>query len=255
MAAAPSRLIFYDLVGHHGGPFYSPNTWKTRLSLLAKGVEFDEREVTYLELREMAPRIGVERPAVPLLEFPDGTFLSDSWAIAEWLDKTYPDQPSLFLPDAPTPVQLDSPEMTLAKNYALLFSGGFGDSDSMWSTFYELSAQGICDSMTDPMQKEYFTSDYKQGFKDAWKWLQSRDRVLPLNPVLAKTPFLSGHQPGFVDFIAYGRYHMMRSACPADCKAVWFRPDEIPHVGAWIERIGKRWEKELEGAMARLPPM
>lgn len=170
--------------------------------------------------------------------------------------------------------------MTLAKNYALLFSGGectslhclsmqgparvadtdmlalvlnrragFGDSDSMWSTFYELSAQGICDSMTDPAQKEYFTSDYKQGFKDAWKWLQSRDRgapssqlqssaravescisdlikpvteallkhakasVLPLNPVLAKTPFLSGHQPGFVDFIAYGRCASLFRAC------------------------------------------
>lgn len=67
--AAQKKIIFYDLVAEHGGPYFSPNTLKTRFSLLHKGVDFDEREVTFMELREMGPKMGLERaisaPAAP----------------------------------------------------------------------------------------------------------------------------------------------------------------------------------------------
>lgn len=59
--AQQQRIIFYDLVAEHGGPFFSPNTLKTRFSLLHKGVDFEEREVTFMELREMGPKMGLER--------------------------------------------------------------------------------------------------------------------------------------------------------------------------------------------------
>lgn len=57
-----SPIIFYDLVTRAGGAIWSPNTWKTRLSLLHKGVDFETRELTITELRGMASRWGVKRP-------------------------------------------------------------------------------------------------------------------------------------------------------------------------------------------------
>ncbi|KAJ8295794.1 Beta-etherase [Rhodotorula toruloides] len=267
--AQQQRIIFYDLVAEHGGPFFSPNTLKTRFSLLHKGVDFEEREVTFMELREMGPKMGLERAIIPCIELPDGSFIYDSWNIAEWLEKEYPDKPSLFLPDSPTPLKAGAPELTVAKNFALVFSEGFGSSDAQWSTFFEISAQGIYDLMpgteeTNP-NKAYFRSDYKLGMKGAWEWLQSLDRetlishaqasLIPLDKILSKTPFLSGNNPGFADYVAFGRYYMMRCACPKECKTVWLRPETLPHVAEWVERLDKRWEKEMTDATKRLPPL
>lgn len=54
-------VIFYDLVSHPGSALWSPNTWKTRLSLLHKGVPFVTREVTFTQLRAKAKDWGVPR--------------------------------------------------------------------------------------------------------------------------------------------------------------------------------------------------
>jgi hypothetical protein len=83
--------------------------------------------------------------------------------------------------------------------------------------------------------KAYFRSDFKLGKKNAWAWLQSLDRgkqpflpdagidlglilaladtlishaqasLIPINKILSKTPYLSGHNPGFADYVAFGR--------------------------------------------------
>lgn len=93
-----------------------------------------------------------------------------------WLEEQYPTQPSLFLPSSATPVDPNSPESIMAKNYAILFGEGLGSSDSQWSTFFELAAEGIVASMKDPKEQEYFTSDAKLGIKDGWKWITSLDK-------------------------------------------------------------------------------
>ncbi|BGP14343.1 hypothetical protein JCM10213_004470 [Rhodosporidiobolus nylandii] len=264
------KPIFYDLVGVHGGPFFSPNTWKVRLSLLHKGIDFEERELTYLELKEFGPKMGVERPMIPFLELPDGKFIWDSWKIAEWLDENYPDKPSLFLPDAPTPVKPNEAGYKLAKTFARTINVGYGDSDSQWSTFFELSAEGIAGLMPDlesgvqNPNRLYFTSDAKLGGKDAYKKLLALETeplvkhatscLLPLEAVLGTSPFLTGEHPGFADYIVYGRYHMMRAACPAISSRVW-KAAHLPHVAAWLQRTEKRWEEQLKGAMARLPAL
>ncbi|GAA5887244.1 hypothetical protein JCM6882_002461 [Rhodosporidiobolus microsporus] len=264
------KLIFYDLVGVHGGPFYSPNTWKTRLSLLHKEVEFEEREVTYMELKEFAGRFGGQKPITPFIELANGELIWDSWRIAEWLEEKYPNKPSLFLPDAATPLNSADPALKLAKNYAVLVNKGYGDSDSQWSPFFELSAEGIAGLMPDESPGEpnqtrlYYQSDAKLGMKDAWKTLMSLDKnamtgqakasVTPLEGVLADSPFLTGQHPGFADYVVYGRYHMMRSACPSIAQAVW-RDAGVPNVGKWIDRIEGKWAEQLKAAFARLPPI
>lgn len=63
LAKMPDKIIFYDLVPSKGSKlFYSPNTMKTRLSLLHKGVPFETRAVTYIDtLGELKQRTGFER--------------------------------------------------------------------------------------------------------------------------------------------------------------------------------------------------
>ncbi|POY72463.1 hypothetical protein BMF94_4289 [Rhodotorula taiwanensis] len=266
-AMAAEKVIFYDLVSTHEGPHPAaipPNTWKGRLALLHKGVDFELKYLTFTELRAMAPKLGVERPVIPFIEFPDGKVISDSWNIAEWAEKEYPDKPSLWLPDAPAPVKEDDPTLKLAKNYAQTFAEGF----AAWVPTFELSAVGIDALMpgtpeTNP-DKEYFRSDYKQRSKGAWQRLTSLDRdvvreraktaLSPLEKVLAKSPFLCGDNSGFVDYVVYSRYAMMRSACPDECKSLW-HGETTPNLSKWIERIETKFEAGLEEAFKRLPPM
>lgn len=97
------RIILYDLVPDHQGPYFSPNTWKARLALLHYNLDFDVRDLTYSQLKQYANRQGRDRAistlqsafptsreltwsprfAVPFIELPDGQLITDSWHIAE----------------------------------------------------------------------------------------------------------------------------------------------------------------------------
>src|SRR5689334_3609237 len=80
--------------------YFSPTAWKTRLGLLRKGVKFETIPIIFLDLRgELAIRSGQPNITVPATELSDGTFIYDSFRIAEWLEDTYPDAPSLFTGD------------------------------------------------------------------------------------------------------------------------------------------------------------
>lgn len=48
----------------------------------------------------------------------------DSYKIAEYLERTYPDQPSLYLPGRTGVVDPDSAEAKMAKAYLALFAAG-----------------------------------------------------------------------------------------------------------------------------------
>ncbi|CEQ41920.1 SPOSA6832_03682 [Sporobolomyces salmonicolor] len=308
-----SPITLYDLVPQPGGTFMTPNPPKARFSLLHKGVAFETREVTWMGLKALGKRMGVERPTgvhslppfflsflrltlfAPGCQFPPSSFQTGpfflirgrspseqldaqtrTWrhlrcASSRWLEANYPDAPSLFLPDVPTPIDPASPALRFAKNAALLFSEGFGSSDAQWSTFFELSAPGMAALMEEGSETDkephlqdwnYFVSDAKLGMKDGYKTLTSLDKkalaahakasLLPLEAVLKRTPFLAGEHPGFIDYVAIGRYFMMRSADPALCRAIW-RRGEIPEVEKWIERIQGKWAAELKDLLERLP--
>lgn len=60
------KVLFYDLLAGEKGRYLSPNTWKIRLALLHKQVDFETRDVTIKQLRtELAPEMGVERALGP----------------------------------------------------------------------------------------------------------------------------------------------------------------------------------------------
>ncbi|PIL22626.1 hypothetical protein GSI_15317 [Ganoderma sinense ZZ0214-1] len=104
-------ILFYDIPSHVRGCVWSPNTWKTRYSLNYKGLPYTTVWVEYPDIAPLSKKIG----AAPTDKAPDGTpqytlpaiydpntktTVSDSAVIARYLDKTYPDKPTLIPPEA-----------------------------------------------------------------------------------------------------------------------------------------------------------
>src|SRR5690348_10717265 len=82
-----ARLILYELGGANGQR-YSQFSWRTRMALAHKGLEF---ETVPVRVGDKAAIAFSEQDKVPILR--DGEqIVSDSWKIAEYLESAYPDR-------------------------------------------------------------------------------------------------------------------------------------------------------------------
>ncbi|OCH85523.1 hypothetical protein OBBRIDRAFT_300600 [Obba rivulosa] len=90
---------------------WSPNTWKTRLTLNYKGLPYKTTWVEYPDIESTCKEIGAEptgfgllkegKPyySLPIIHDPNtGVTVSDSIRIARYLDKTYPGTPAVIPP-------------------------------------------------------------------------------------------------------------------------------------------------------------
>ncbi|KAI1149517.1 putative glutathione S-transferase [Nemania diffusa] len=98
---ASSKIVLFDLPSREPNHAWSLNTWKTRLALNYKGLDY---ETEWLEYPDIKPRLLPHFPdnkdfTVPTVKLPDGTYIMDSWVIAQELEKRYP-SPSLHLDEA-----------------------------------------------------------------------------------------------------------------------------------------------------------
>ncbi|KAI6031321.1 hypothetical protein BKA83DRAFT_4198617 [Pisolithus microcarpus] len=98
-------LILYDISSKLEGNYWSPSTAKPRFVLGYKGLPF---RIEWVEYPDIAPRMkaigarqnklldGREMYTLPVLDDPNtGALITDSWEIAEYLEKTYPEK-SIF---------------------------------------------------------------------------------------------------------------------------------------------------------------
>ena len=83
--------ILYDLCAADDQRF-SPFCWRTKLALGHKGLTFSTEPVRFTEKHKIA---FTQQDKVPVLD-DGGTIVFDSWSIAEYLEETYPEAPSLF---------------------------------------------------------------------------------------------------------------------------------------------------------------
>ncbi|GAA5842815.1 hypothetical protein JCM3766R1_007171 [Sporobolomyces carnicolor] len=282
----PSLPILYVLVGHHGGPQFSPTVFKALLCLYHKQVKFEIKELVWTELRAKRDAWQTDRPTLPTLELENGELLRDSDKIAEWLDENHRETPSLFVPDVPAS-QVSPESLRLARNYYKYINSTFGSPallDTPFSPFFSSIANGILglikedkaslpstkrcnESASDSrlrsaQDREYFTSDTKLGVQDGWNKLQKLDReqsirqaktfVKPLESLLKSTKFLNGDKPGIVDYTLYGRYAFQRVADPSAAKQIW-KADDTPTVVKWIESIEDLYEQEMKDQKSRWP--
>lgn len=80
--------------------FRSSTSFRVRAALNLKGIAYDYQSYHLRKGEQRSDAMLKLNPQglVPALELPDGTVLSQSMAIMEWLDETYPEVP--LLPDS-----------------------------------------------------------------------------------------------------------------------------------------------------------
>ncbi|KAH7342044.1 hypothetical protein B0J17DRAFT_704531 [Rhizoctonia solani] len=111
-ATKENPVIFYDLLSEHGP--WSPNTYKTRLTLNYKRIPYRVEYVSFPDVTRKSEELGVKptnpdgeiKYTLPMIAdpslVPNGkpTYVADSFNIAIYLDKTYPAPkfPAVFPP-------------------------------------------------------------------------------------------------------------------------------------------------------------
>jgi glutathione S-transferase len=85
-------IVMHDLAGADPELRFSPYCWRTRMALAHKGLSAETIPWRFTE-KDVIAFSGQGR--VPVIRDGDRV-VSDSWAIAEYLEDTYPDRPSLF---------------------------------------------------------------------------------------------------------------------------------------------------------------
>src|SRR6195256_5811649 len=85
-------IKLFELVGTDEARPFSPYCWRTRMALAHKGLSAQSIPWRFTEKDAIAAHNSEK---VPVL-IDDETAVVDSWAIANYLEDSYPDRPSLF---------------------------------------------------------------------------------------------------------------------------------------------------------------
>lgn len=191
-------ITLYELVGRDDMRF-SPYCWRTRFALAHKGLDFDTVPVRFADKQPIAFS-GQQR--VPVLRDGDRT-VSDSWAIACYLDEAYPDRPPLFASRA---------ERAMAR-----LINSWADHE-VNPKFILLVVRDVYENI-DPRDREYFLETREKRFGATLDALHAardgrlpaaRASLAPVRAVLADQPFIAGDEPGYADYILMGSCQWIR---------------------------------------------
>ena len=228
---AVARKLF-ELCGTETERVFSPYCWRTRMALAHKDLQAETIPWRFTEKDAIAPH---QSDKVPV--FIDGeTSVADSWAIANYLEDTYPDRPSLF-----------GGEGGRAMGRMLNW---WGDTVVLMGVF-PMIASDIHGHLR-PVDQTYFrkTREARLG-KTLEEAAANRDEAVEgfraaLNPMrltLKTQPYLGGASPNYADYIMFGTFQWARATSP-------FRLlKEDDPVYAWREKL-----LDAFGGMARKSP-
>jgi len=196
-----NKLRLYELAlldGRSASPF----VWRIRYALAHKGIAY---ETVYLGFTEIPTIFGGKFKTVPILEHGE-TVLNESWDIAEYLDRAFPDKPLLF--------------NTPAEHSLVRFMDTWFMNEVMRKMF-RVYIKDVHDAAR-PQDQPYFRESREKNMKG--KTLESftadraahlpaiRTALAPLRLHLLKYPFLGGSTPNFADYIALGGFYWAASA-------------------------------------------
>lgn len=223
----------YDLVGEDPTCRFSPFCWRSRLALAHKGLDVETVPWRFTE----TDRLGFSgQGKVPVL-VDGGHAVSDSWAIACWLEERYPDRPSLFGGEGGRAVSL--------------FINGWADG----VLHPQVSRMVVGDilPLLAPAHRGYFRESREKRFgmplervsADRAERVQTfrREVLHPLRATLGQQPWLGGDAPRYADYIVFGAFQWARV-----CSAFELLEDGDP-VAEWRDRV-----LDLHGGLARATP-
>lgn len=223
------RIRMWDLAGAEDDRRFSPYCWRVRMALAHKGLEVETLPWRFTETGALA---FSGQGLVPVIM--DGKReVHDSWAIAEYLDATYPAAPTLF-------------DGEQAKALAFFIKH--------WcerTVHLPMLRVVILDLYAHLHEKDkaYFRASREKRFgmrledfaADGTAAIAALRGVLdPARNLLVRHPFICGAAPAFADYMLFGAFQWARAVSPIRL----LEPDDPMY--AWRERM-----LDLFGSMAR----
>jgi glutathione S-transferase len=185
-------IILYDLSGADPDLRFSPYCWRTRFALAHKGLPVETVPWRFTDGAEIAfsgqGKVPVIRDA--------GKVVSDSWAIADYLEE-----------QAPTPTLFGGPT---GRAHAL-FLNSWADA-VLVGGIARFIVRDLMD-IIDPKDRDYFRSSREARFGTTLEAVQAgredrvaafRDLLLPIRLVLRKQQWFGGAAPSYADHIVAG---------------------------------------------------
>lgn len=204
----------------------SPFCWRAKLALKHKGLAWRDEPMGFSEKQKIA---FADSTTVPVIH--DGTsVVKDSWAIAEHLERAYPDKP--LFPDDP------------GHAYAR-FVNGWADT-AVHPLIFPIIVGDLVgkvrpqdrDYMVESRGKRLGTTDFIGFQKNAHEKggvTAFRAALEPARRMLKDQKFLSGEAPAYPDYVLHGSLLWPRTISP---DLVLLDRDDPVH--AWHERMIER---------------
>ena len=215
-----SAITLYDLAGADPSLRFSPFCWRTRLALAHKGLPVETIAWRFTN-KDAIAFSGQGR--VPVLVDGDRTVF-DSWTIAEYLDQTYGDRPSLLG---------DEPVAALTR---------FVNAWTNTVIHPALAPLVLVDiyACIDDGDKAYFRSSRENVFGRTLEEVSAnrdtdvvafRRTLEPLRATLQAQSFIAGATPAYADYIVFGAFQWAR------CVSSFRLLEENDPVAAWRQRM------------------
>ena len=221
----------YELAGAAPARRFSPYCWRIRMALAHKGLE---AECVPWRFTEGAALAFSGQDKVPVL-VDGGRVVSDSWAIASYLEAAYPERPALFAGGDPRPARFLAAWADTVLNAGLV----------------RLIVSDI-PRWLEPAQAAYFRQSREARLGMSLEALTEgrearlpafRASLAPLRLVLREQPFLGGARPDYGDYAVFGSLQWARCV-----SALGLFEAGDPILG-WRERM-----LDLFGGLARDVP-
>jgi glutathione S-transferase len=213
-------LKLFELVGTDATRPFSPFCWRTRMALAHKGLGAESIPWRFTEKAAIS---AYQSEKVPVL-LDGGKAVVDSWVIANYLEDSYPDRPSLFGGEG---------GRALAR-----MLNWWGDIAVIGGMF-PLIVADIVEHLR-PADKIYFRQSREARFgKPLEQVMASRDANVesfrkgldPMRLTLKTQPFLGGAVPNYADYIVFGGFQWARAVS----SFALLKPDDP--VYAWRETL------------------
>ena len=229
--AKDNKITLYDLALREGQTI-SPFVWATKYAIAHKGFEIDLVPGGFTGIME---RTGGRTERLPAI-VDDSKWVLDSWLIAEYLDETYPDRPTL----------IGSKQVEIATK----FIEGW-----LWSTVLREWMPNIVRDYRDAVLDvdwDYVTKTRTAPGTTLEATQAGREDRLPLIPpklellrtTLRETPWLGGDSPNYTDYRALAVFLFMSAVATTPVLT-----DDDP-IRDWVER-----GFDLYGGLGRIPGM
>lgn len=173
------------------------------MALAHNGLEFETRPTPFTGIRDIGNGFS---PTVPVID-DGGTLVRDSFEIALYLEKAYPNRPSLFKGDG------GKSEARFVESWVI---------GVVNASLFSLIVKDIHDQLDDADQAYFRESREKRLGKTLEAAQEGREErletfrnaLMPLRHMLGRQSFIGGAAPLFADYIAFGSLQWARVVSP-----------------------------------------